>query len=121
MNQSKIFLLSSLALITGAILLIIIGGSVAFTLASLAFIGSGMLYSKFQFEVDFENFQEQIASGVFASEEDGEIHETIIDFEELSEDDREVIQRVMGIDFGNGEDYTGKTEIKQGETKDDPS
>ena len=32
--------------------------------------------------------------------------------------DREVIQRVMGIDFGNGEDYTAETEIKQEETKD---
>lgn len=118
MNNSKTFLLSSLALIIGAILLIIIGGSIAFTLASLAFIGSGVLYSKFQFEVDLENFQDQIASGVFASEEDGEIPEAVIDLEEISESDREVLSRIMGIDFATGEDYTEISEIKQEETED---
>lgn len=117
MTNSKTFLISSLALIIGAILLIIIGGSIAFTLASLAFIGSGVLYSKFQYALDFEQFEQKIMSGEIASEEAGEMPEAVIDLEELSEEDREVIQRVMGIDFATGEDYTEISEIKQEESK----
>ncbi|QDP66562.1 MAG: hypothetical protein Tp1111DCM1126091_68 [Prokaryotic dsDNA virus sp.] len=117
MNNSKTFLLSSLALIIGAILLIIIGGSVAFTLACLAFIGSGVLYSKFQYALDFEDFERKVMSGQIDTEEAGDMPEAIIDLEELSESDKEVVQRLFGIDFATGEDYTEISEIKREETK----
>lgn len=118
MEQSKIYLLSSLALILAAIALIILGNnSVTFTLASLAFIGSGMLYSKFQQEVIFNDFEEKLMNGEFASEEDGEIPQATIDVDDLSESDREVLSRIMGIDFDDEGGYTKRSEINQEETK----
>ena len=38
-------------------------------------------------------------NGEIASEEDGEVVETVVNLEELSESDKEVLQRVMGITF----------------------
>lgn len=105
MIGSKNCLLLSLGLITIAILLIIIGGSFAFTAACLCFIASGGLYHKSIMEADIEDFERKIASGDVDFEESaGEMPENVVDLESLSESDREVIQRVFGFEFETEEE-----------------
>ena len=103
MIGSKNCLLLSLGLITIAILLIIIGGSVAFTAACLCFIASGGLYHKSIMESDLEAFEQALVNGEI-EETAGEMPENVVDLESLSESDREVIQRVFGFEFETEEE-----------------
>tara|TARA_Y100000593_G_scaffold94032_1_gene191236 strand:+ start:39781 stop:40110 length:330 start_codon:yes stop_codon:yes gene_type:complete len=106
MIGSKNCLLLSLGLITIAILLLIIGGSIAFTGAYMLFIASGAMYHKSIMENDIENFEAAMMNGEIASEEDGEIPENVVNLEELSESDKEVISRVFGFEFETDEEET---------------
>lgn len=107
MLNSKECLLISLACVITAIVLIIVGGSVPFTVACLLFAIAGGMHHKSIVEGDLENFSKMIESGDVDFEETaGEIPENVVDLESLSESDREVIQRVFGFDLASGEDYT---------------
>lgn len=100
MIGSKNCLILSLLLVILAIGGIMIGGSIAFTISCLLFIASGATYHKSIMEADIESFEQRITSGGFEFDEGaGEVAETVINLAELSESDKEVLQRVMGITF----------------------
>lgn len=100
MIGSKNSLILSLLLIILAIGGIMIGGSIAFTIACLLFIASGGMYHKSLMEADIEEFERKISEGEIGVEENaGEMPENVVDLESLSESDREVIQRVFGFEF----------------------
>jgi len=99
MISSKNCLLLSLGLIIIAILLIIIGGSVALTAACLCFVGSGALYMKSIYQADFEEFERQVMQGEINEEYAGDFPEFTIDLDNISEEDQEVLERLMGMTF----------------------
>jgi hypothetical protein len=102
---SKIYTVSSLLCILSAIMLIIIGGSVAFTLACMLFLSSGYLHARAIMESDLEAFEQALVNGEI-EENAGEMPENVVDLESLSESDREVIQRVFGFEFETDEEET---------------
>jgi len=100
MISSKNSLLISLLLIILAIGGIMIGGSIAFTGACMLFIASGAMYHKSSVDADVEEFQRQIQEGLVEfDEEAGEMSEMVVDLNEISESDKEVVQRLFGFEF----------------------
>ncbi len=100
MLNSKECLLISLACVITAIGLIIVGGSVLFTVACLLFAIAGGMHHKSIVEGDLEKFSKMIENGDVDFEENaGEMPDNMVDLESLSESDKEVIQRVFGFEF----------------------
>lgn len=104
MISSKNCLLLSLGLIIIAIVLIIVGGSVAFTGACLSFIGAGALWDRSLYMAEFEEFEQQIVNGQINEEYAGDFPEFTINLDEISEQDKETLERVMGMKFSNIEE-----------------
>ena len=104
MIGSKNCLLLSMLLIILAIGGIMIGGSIAFTISCLLFIASGAAYHKSIMEADLEEFQEAMLSGEISEESAGVMPEFTIDLEEISDSDRETLERLFGMKFESEEE-----------------
>lgn len=103
MTTSQKLLIWAAIVFTIAILLVIVGGSVGFTLASLCFIGCGALWDRSLSWKELEDFEEKIASGEILAESDGNISEFTIDLDSLEDSDKEVLERVLNIKFEDTE------------------
>lgn len=99
MIGSKNCLLLSLLLIILAIGGIMIGGSIAFTISCMLFIASGAAYHKSIMEADLEAFEQAIVNGEISEESAGIMPEFTIDLEEISDSDRETLERLFGMKF----------------------
>ena len=104
MIGSKNCLLLSMLLIILAIGGIMIGGSIAFTISCMLFIASGAAYHKSIMEADLESFQDAMLSGEIAEEIAGNVSEFTIDLEEISDSEREMLERLFGMTFESVEE-----------------
>ena len=104
MTTSKKLLIWAAIVFMIAALLVIAGGSVGFTIASLCFIGCGALWDRSLSWKELEDFEAKIESGEILTESAGDISEFTIDLDSLEDSDKEVLERVLNMKFDDKEE-----------------
>lgn len=94
MTRSEQFLAVAAILILIANGLIVVGGSIAFTLACMAFIGAGACCDRFLVELQLEKYAKSLEEAL--TESDAEFEATI-DYDSLTDEEKEFMERVLGF------------------------